>query len=72
MISWARGQVIARRVVRASARRQHARVEPDDRLVVGAAGGRQTGAHDALGLHEVSHGEQDARPERRSGHTVSP
>ncbi len=52
-------QVIARRVVRAPTHRQHARVEPDHRLGVGVAGGRQTCAHDALGLDEVPHGEQD-------------
>ena len=41
------GQVIARGVVRASACGQHARADPDHRLGVGGAGGRQTGAHDA-------------------------
>ena len=64
------GQVTARRVVRAPAHRQHPRVEPDDRLVVGVAGGGQTRAHDALGLHEVSHREQDAGQEQL-GNTVS-
>ncbi len=54
------GQVTERRAVRAPTRREYARVEPDASPRCGVSGAGQPHAHDAPGLHEVAHRQQDS------------